>query len=73
MTATKRPKRLRLRAWLVQQIDSGHIAGLEWLNKERGLFKVPWKHASRHSYDREKDPALFREWAMYTGKVQSLY
>lgn len=61
--------RLRLRSWLKRQIDNGEFKGLEWLDREKQVFRVPWKHASRHSWQPE-DVSLFRGWAIYTGKYK---
>ncbi|XP_031554517.1 interferon regulatory factor 2-like isoform X3 [Actinia tenebrosa] len=64
-------RRLRLRDWLVIQIESGNFLGLEWLDKERRIFRVPWKHGSRQSWKEEVDAAVFREWAIYTGRYDA--
>ncbi|XP_020895519.1 interferon regulatory factor 3 isoform X2 [Exaiptasia diaphana] len=64
-------RRLRLRDWLVVQIESGNFLGLEWLDKERRIFRVPWKHGSRQSWKEEVDAAVFREWAIYTGRYDA--
>lgn len=63
------PQRLGLRAWLEQQIDSGNYKGVEWLDRAKGQFIVPWKHASRHGWHSE-DAALFKAWAVYTRRFQ---
>ncbi|XP_044136715.1 interferon regulatory factor 1 [Bufo gargarizans] len=62
--------RLRLRPWLKEQIESNKIPGLTWINKEEGIFQIPWKHAARHGWDIEKDACLFRSWAIHTGKFK---
>ncbi|EDO30221.1 predicted protein, partial [Nematostella vectensis] len=64
-------RRLRLRDWLAIQIESGEFTGLEWLDKGRRVFRVPWKHGSRQSWNVEKDAAVFREWAIYTGRYDA--
>ena len=67
----RRPQesRLPLRSWLKRKIDSGEIAGLEWMDREKQMFRVPWKHASRQNWN-IKDVGLFMGWAMYTGKFK---
>nr|XP_004464091.1 interferon regulatory factor 4-like isoform X2 [Dasypus novemcinctus] len=60
--------RLRLRHWLVAQIESGRYAGLRWENAGKTLFRIPWKHAAKHDYQAGQDAALFRAWAVYKGK-----
>lgn len=60
----------RMRDWLIRQINSGKFPGLEWLNEEKNVFKVPWIHAKKRGYNRERDAALFRAWAMHSGKYR---
>ena len=64
----RRPERLR--DWLINQINSGKFRGLEWLDEEKTVFRVPWIHAKKRDYDEERDSALFKEWAMHTGKYK---
>lgn len=63
-------KRLQLRDWLKLKIDSGRVPGLKWLDREKQIFRVPWKHASRANWKEETDASLFRDWAEYTGKYR---
>ncbi|XP_059748992.1 interferon regulatory factor 4 isoform X1 [Bos taurus] len=50
---------LRLREWLVAQIESGRYAGLRWEDAGKTLFRIPWKHAAKQGY---------QAWAIYKGK-----
>ncbi|KAM9682756.1 interferon regulatory factor 4-like isoform 5-T5 [Dama dama] len=59
---------LRLREWLVAQIESGRYAGLRWEDAGKTLFRIPWKHAAKQGYQVRQDAALFRAWAIYKGK-----
>nr|XP_035977748.1 interferon regulatory factor 4-like isoform X6 [Halichoerus grypus] len=59
---------LRLRDWLVAQIESGRYAGLRWEDAGKTLFRIPWKHAARQGYRVQQDAALFRAWAIHKGK-----
>lgn len=59
---------MRMRPWLEQMIDSNKIPGLRWLDKERTMFSISWKHAARHGWELQKDASLFKEWAIHTGK-----
>ncbi|XP_066442941.1 interferon regulatory factor 4-like [Eleutherodactylus coqui] len=61
---------LRLKEWLILQIDSGKYPGLQWENEEKRMFRIPWKHAAKHNYKEEEDAALFRAWAMHKGKFR---
>ncbi|KAM9333700.1 interferon regulatory factor 1b [Pholidichthys leucotaenia] len=62
--------RLRMRPWLEQMIESGVISGLAWVDKEKTMFSIPWKHAARHGWELDKDACLFKEWAIHTGKYK---
>ena len=62
-------KKLRLRDWLVQNINEGKY-GLRWEDRTERIFRVPWKHGSRHGWDVHADAALFQAWALYTGKYK---
>ncbi|XP_053309548.1 interferon regulatory factor 4-like [Spea bombifrons] len=61
---------LRLKEWLMLQIDSGKYPGLRWENQEKTLFRIPWKHAAKHDYSAQQDAALFKAWAVYKGKFR---
>lgn len=62
------PDRQRMRPWLEEQINSGTVKGLMWLNEEKGIFQIPWLHAARHGWELDKDAPLFMRWAIHTGK-----
>uniref|UniRef100_A0A672I7S2 Interferon regulatory factor n=1 Tax=Salarias fasciatus TaxID=181472 RepID=A0A672I7S2_SALFA len=60
--------RMRMRPWLEKMIDSQKIKGLAWIDNDRTMFSIPWKHAARHGWELDKDACLFKEWAIHTGK-----
>ncbi|XP_062867725.1 interferon regulatory factor 1b [Trichomycterus rosablanca] len=62
--------RMRMRPWLESKIDSNTIAGLVWVDKEKKMFSIPWKHAARHGWEMDKDACLFKQWAIHTGKFK---
>ncbi|XP_010135529.1 PREDICTED: interferon regulatory factor 1 [Buceros rhinoceros silvestris] len=62
--------RMRMRPWLEMQINSNQIPGLVWINKDKMMFQIPWKHAAKHGWDMEKDACLFRSWAIHTGRYK---
>ncbi|XP_071316655.1 interferon regulatory factor 1b isoform X2 [Trachinotus anak] len=60
--------RMRMRPWLEKMIESNTISGLMWVDKEKTMFSIPWKHAARHGWELDKDACLFKQWAIHTGK-----
>ncbi|TUH21925.1 Interferon regulatory factor 2 [Bagarius yarrelli] len=61
--------RQRMRPWLEEQINTGKIQGLIWVNEEEKIFiPDPVIHAARHGWDLDKDAPLFMNWAIHTGK-----
>ncbi|XP_045896887.1 interferon regulatory factor 1b isoform X2 [Micropterus dolomieu] len=60
--------RMRMRPWLEKMIESNSIAGLTWVDKDKTMFSIPWKHAARHGWELDKDACLFKKWAIHTGK-----
>ncbi|XP_061486809.1 interferon regulatory factor 4-like isoform X2 [Rhineura floridana] len=59
---------MRLKEWLIAQVESGRYPGLRWENHEKTLFRIPWKHAAKQDYRQQEDAALFKAWAIYKGK-----
>lgn len=61
--------RQRMRPWLEAKIESGKIPGLQWIDKNKKIFKVPWKHGGKHDWN-EQDSQIFKEWAVHTGRYR---
>uniref|UniRef100_UPI0037E8F236 interferon regulatory factor 3 n=1 Tax=Semicossyphus pulcher TaxID=241346 RepID=UPI0037E8F236 len=52
--------------WLRAKIDSGKYFGVQWMNLERTLFSIPWKHALRQDSS-DTDILIFKAWAEVSG------
>ncbi|KAM7426456.1 positive regulation of interleukin-13 biosynthetic process [Porites harrisoni] len=63
-------QRQRFTPWLEQQIESGDIDGLEWIDKDIGIFKVPWARVDKPEFELETHAELFKRWASHTGKYR---
>ncbi|XP_029104787.1 interferon regulatory factor 4-like [Scleropages formosus] len=63
-------RNMRLREWLIAQVESGKYAGLSWEDQEKSMFRIPWKHAAKQDYKQSEDAALFKAWAVYKGKYR---
>ncbi|CAH1779431.1 unnamed protein product [Owenia fusiformis] len=61
--------RQKLVPWLEFKINSGEIAGLEWIDKKSMIFRIPWKHGGKHDWSKENG-AIFKAWAVQTGKFR---
>ena len=56
-----------MREWLLEHLDAEELPGLTWVDRQSGVFKIRWRHGSRHGWTK-KDINVFEQWAKHTGK-----
>ena len=49
----------KLRPWLEGQLNRGEIEGVEWIDREKKIFKLPWKHGGKSDWN-PLDSELFK-------------
>lgn len=68
MTKKRPVERQKMRPWLMDMLKQGATQGLEWFDETQKLFKINWKHGSRHGFNTMKDASLFEKYAQHTGQ-----
>lgn len=58
-----------MRQWLIAQV--GKFAGVEWVDEDQTLLKIPWMHGSSRKWE-ETECQLFAAWAKHSGKSNYL-
>ncbi|GAB6031106.1 interferon regulatory factor 1 [Chamberlinius hualienensis] len=64
-------RRLKMKQWLTCLLDKRETPGIQWEDEHNRVFKINWKHGSRHGYAPDRDAFVFKKWAEYTGKFDS--
>ena len=49
--------------WVKEQIESGDIYGVEWIDKDLGIFKIIWVRVDNPEFKLETHAELFKRWA----------
>ncbi|NXI47165.1 IRF3 factor, partial [Galbula dea] len=57
--AHREGQKLLFGPWLVDAINSGNYQGLCWIDSNRSMFRVPWKHNARKDVT-SSDVEIFR-------------
>lgn len=60
--------RQRMRPWLESKVESGQIPGLAWIDREKKIFRVPWKHGGKHDWN-EADSTIFKVEGCFSNDV----
>ena len=42
--------RQRLRPWLLHTLDNEKIPGVDWVDRDEQIFRIPWKHGSKQDW-----------------------
>ncbi|ESO85068.1 hypothetical protein LOTGIDRAFT_85054, partial [Lottia gigantea] len=59
----------RFRPWLTNKIDSCRFPGVEWIDRDLNIFRIPWKHGGKQDWS-EQNSLIFKEWAVHTGRFR---
>ncbi|KAM6393571.1 interferon regulatory factor 7 [Pluvialis apricaria] len=62
-------QKLRFGPWLLSAVSSGNYQGLCWIDPDRRIFRVPWKHNARKDVT-SSDLEVFRAWARASGRYE---
>ncbi|XP_019634844.1 PREDICTED: interferon regulatory factor 8-like isoform X1 [Branchiostoma belcheri] len=64
-----RPRsRQKLIPWLRDRVDSGEVPGVSWQDRAKTIVKIRWARKSQHDYDVDQDGAIFKAWAVHSGR-----
>lgn len=58
-------RQLQLRDWLFALLEVNNIPGLQWVDKDKQIFAISWRHGRKKGWTSDIDSKLFKEWAVY--------
>lgn len=64
--------RVLMRPWLEDLLDREECHVLRWVDRERKVFSIGWRHASSSGFSQSQHGDLFYLWAQHTGKLITL-
>lgn len=62
-------QKLRFGPWLLNAVSSGLYRGLCWIDPDRRIFRIPWKHNARKDVT-SSDVEIFKAWAKASGRYE---
>ncbi|XP_074653231.1 uncharacterized protein LOC141907479 [Tubulanus polymorphus] len=66
----RKRKQFRMPDWLAVQVNSREIPGLKWVDRDRTILQLPWRHRSAANWIND-DAVIFKRWAIHTNKYDS--
>nr|CAB3256924.1 interferon regulatory factor like protein [Phallusia mammillata] len=58
--------KLPLRQWLINKIEQKAFVGVEWIDEEKAIFKIPWTQKHHPKWNEHFE--IFRAWAKHKDK-----
>lgn len=58
-----------LKSWILFHLNAGTFIGVEWLDEEHGIFKIPWTRIGQPNW--QKDHEIFKAYALYRHQQNS--
>ncbi|EDV25547.1 uncharacterized protein TRIADDRAFT_63874 [Trichoplax adhaerens] len=66
-------KKPRLSEFIKEKLEARTIPGLEYIDRDKMVFRIPWKHGAKQGYQIETDGVIYVEWAKVTNKYSKYY
>ncbi|PVD20921.1 hypothetical protein C0Q70_19084 [Pomacea canaliculata] len=62
-------KKETLGPWLWAKVQGGLFPGLRWLDFDKQIFSIPWRHGKNSDWS-EQDTLIFKEWEKHKGRYK---